>query len=248
MGRDVTEIVTVRDADALAHAAAEQFATIAEVAIATRRRFTVALAGDSTPCAAYALLATEAFRKRMDWERTEVFWGDERCVPPAHADSNYRMAQEALLAHVCIPAQQVHRVRCEADPQRAAADCAQELDVVFADRPPRTQPRLDLILLGMGEDGHTASLFPDTPAIREMTRPVVAHYVHKLGAWRITFTPALINAAANVTFLVAGADKAERLREVLGGPYQPDRLPAQVVRPTDGRLLWLVDATAAGCL
>jgi 6-phosphogluconolactonase len=288
----MAEIRTYPDSDRLARAAAQQFRTLAAGAIAAHGLFAVALAGGSTPRAAYALLATEEFAARpstesilskaeglrtgVDWSRVHIFWGDERCVPPDHPDSNYRMVRETLLDHIPLPARNVHRIRGEINPEEAAADYERTLRSFFAQQPKRhycgtggtccatgeketrvlpipsvvsaVEPRFDLVLLGMGQDGHTASLFPGTAALHEGARWVVAHYVDKLSAWRVTLTPVVFNAAAHVTFIVSGAGKAERLREVLAGPYQPDVLPAQVVRPTDGRLLWLVDAAAAAHL
>ena len=240
------------DATSLASAAAAHFVERAAAAIKTRGRFAVALSGGSTPRATYALLADPEFAHRIDWARIHVFWGDERCVPPDHLDSNYRVARETLLDHVPIPVKNVHRVRGEIDPERAAEEYERTLRDFFAARPGAAE--FDLILLGMGSDGHTASLFPGTAAIWERTRWVVAHHVHrsggidKLGAWRVTLTPVVINAAAQVTFLVAGENKAQRLREVLTGPFQADLLPAQIVQPADGRLLWLLDAAAAAHL
>ena len=228
------------DAASLARAAAEHFITLATAAIAARGQFVVALSGGSTPRATYTLLARDEFAARVDWPRVHVFWGDERCVPPDHPESNYRMARETLLDKIPIPAENVHRIRGELPPDQAATAYQAELEAVLG-----AGGRFDLILLGMGEDGHTASLFPGTAAIHEQTRWVVAHYVDKLSVWRVTLTPVVINAAAHVTFLVSGAGKAERLREVLDGPHQPDVLPVQIVRPTDGRLLWLADAAAA---
>jgi 6-phosphogluconolactonase len=241
--RLMAEIRTYPASDRLARAAAEHFVTLAADRRRVGRRFAVALAGGSTPRAAYALLATEEFAARVDWSCVHVFWGDERCVPPDDPDSNYRMAREALLDKIPIPTENVHRMRGELPPDEAAAAYQAELEAVLG-----AGGRFDLILLGMGADGHTASLFPGTAALHEGARWVVAHYVDKLAAWRVTLTPAAINAAAQVTFIVSGAGKAERLREVLAGPYQPDVLPAQIVRPTDGRLLWLVDAAAAAHL
>jgi 6-phosphogluconolactonase len=248
----MVEIRTYPDAASLAWAAAEHFVTLAVEAIAARGQFAVALSGGSTPRATYALLASDEFAARVDWSRVHVFWGDERCVPPDHPDSNYQMAREALLDHVPLPARNVHRIRGEINPKEAAADYEHMLRSFFA-RNPRGKvarddepiPRFDLVLLGMGEDGHTASLFPATAALHEQTRWVVAYYVDKLSAWRVTLTPVAINAAAHVTFVVFGAAKAERLREVLAKPYQPDALPAQIVRPANGHLLWLADAGAA---
>jgi 6-phosphogluconolactonase len=245
--RELEAIEVYPDAAHLARAAANHFVTLAGEAIASRGRFAVALAGGSTPRAAYALLASDEYAPRVDWSRVQVFWGDERCVPPDHLDSNYRMACEALLDHVSIPEENVHRMRGELEPTQAAAEYEYVLGALFSassgDR--KAELRFDLILLGMGDDGHTASLFPGTEAIHEQTRRVVAHYVKKLKAWRITLTPVVINAAANVTFLVSGSGKAERLSQVLTGPYQPDVLPAQIVNPDRGRLRWLVDAAAA---
>ncbi|MFB0537295.1 MAG: 6-phosphogluconolactonase [Anaerolineae bacterium] len=235
----MAEIRTYPDAASLARAVAEHFITLATAAIAARRRFVVALSGGSTPRATYALLATEEFATRVDWSRVQVFWGDERCLSPDHPDSNYRMAREVLLDKIPIPPGNVHRIRGELPPDQAAATYQTELEAVLG-----AGGRFDLILLGMGADGHTASLFPDTAALHEQTRWVVAHYVDKLRAWRVTLTPVAINAATHVTFIVSGPGKAERLQQVLAEPYQPDALPAQIIRPTDGHLLWLVDAAA----
>ncbi len=235
------------DVAALARATARHFIAIAEKAIAARRLFAVALSGGSTPRRAYQLLCQEEFAARIDWAQVHIFWGDERCVPPDHPDNNYRMARETLLDHVPIPAENVHRMRGEMEPLRAAAEYERELRGFFSlpAREGQAVGRFDLVLLGMGSDGHTASLFPHTQALHEEARWVVAQYVDKLGGWRLTLTPPMINAAANVTFLISGADKAERLRDVFTGPYRPEELPAQIVKPHHGRLRWLVDAAAA---
>jgi 6-phosphogluconolactonase len=238
------------DVAVLAQAAARHFANLATEAIAARGRFAVALAGGTTPKLMYATLASDDFATQVDWSRVHVFWGDERCVASDHPDSNYRMAYEALLDHVPLPAANVHRLRGELEPAQAAIEYEQVLRAFFGKPPERKQRkmvpggRFDLILLGMGDDGHTASLFPGTAAIGEHERWVVAHYVEKLGVWRVTLTPAVINAAANVIFIVSGAGKSERLRQVLTGPRNPAALPAQIVRPDPGHLLWLVDAAA----
>jgi len=232
----------------LAQAAAEQFVTLAQEAIARRGRFSVALAGGSTPRCTYTLLGHEPFASQVDWTHVHIFWGDERCVPPDHPESNYRMARETLLDRLPIPAANVHRIPCEQAPEQAATAYEATLRAFFTEGETPSEgnptPRFDLVLLGMGEDGHTASLFPGTAALHEEERWVVATYVEKLGAWRVTLTPVVLNAAAHVTFLVAGERKARRLQEVLMGPYQPDRLPAQIVRPRHGRLTWLVDTEA----
>ncbi len=233
------------DADALARAAAELVAVLAEEAIAARGRFAVALAGGSTPRTTYALLATEEFASRLDWPRIHIFWGDERCVPPDRLDSNYFQARQALLDRVPVLASNIHRIPCEREPTHAAIVYERTLQAFFTPHAPGRISRFDLVILGMGPDGHTASLFPGTAALREQKRWVVAQYIECLAAWRVTLTPLVINSAAHVVFLVSGADKAERLQEVLAGPRQPDRLPAQIVRLSDGQLLWLVDAAAA---
>jgi 6-phosphogluconolactonase len=236
------DITIAPDAEGLRVAAAEQFVALAAAAVAARGIFTVALAGGGTPRPVYELLATEPFVQRVDWPRVHVFFGDERCVGPDDPQSNYRMAREALLARVPLPAANVHRIRGEEPPELAALAYELELRAFFRTERP---PTLDLIWLGMGENGHTASLFPGTAALRERVRWVVAQYVEVVGSWRITFTPSLINAAREAAFLVEGAGKATTLRRVLHGPYEPDVLPAQLVRPA-GRLRWLVDAAANG--
>jgi 6-phosphogluconolactonase len=237
-------IWTHADPDALADAAAELFAGAASAAQLVQGRFSVALAGGSTPRALYARLAGPDVR--VDWSHVHVFWSDERCVPPGDPDSNYRMAHEALLAHVPLPAGNLHRIRGELDPPQAADEYERELRAFFGD----DAPQFDLVLLGLGDDGHTASLFPGSPALHETRRWVVA--VEHDGpppplVPRVTFTPPVLNAARSVIFLVAGRAKAARLAEVLHGPHQPDVLPAQIVRPS-GLLVWMVDEAAAGAL
>jgi 6-phosphogluconolactonase len=173
-----------------------------------------------------------------------VLWGDERCVPPDDPASNFRMVREALLDHVAIPAGQIHRMRGEDDPRTAAAAYERELRALF----PAGSPRFDLVLLGLGDNGHTASLFPGLGAVRESARWVVAEHVSEVGMWRLTLTPAAIDAAAAIVFLVAGRDKAAMLARVLEGPRDIDARPAQAIAPAEGRLIWLVDVAAAGAL
>jgi len=235
----------------LANEAAALFARGAEEACAARGAFSVALAGGSTPERLYRLLSGEGdplYRARIPWKRIDWFWGDERHVAPDHAESNYRMACEALLSKVPVRDGSVHRIRAE-NPDAGAAAEAYEAEIRAHFQPrPGALPRFDLILLGMGSDGHTASLFPGTDVLRVSERWVAAPHVPKLAARRITLTPLVINAAAQVIFLVAGAEKAETLREVLEGPQEPDRLPSQLVRPEAGRLVWLLDRQAASRL
>ncbi|MDT7042429.1 6-phosphogluconolactonase [Candidatus Nitronereus thalassa] len=233
---------------ALTTAAAEHVIHQASLAINLRKKFTIALAGGSTPKNLYALLASPEYRTRLDWEKVEFFWGDERHVPPDHADSNYRMAHEAILGPLQIPETHIHRIQGElADAQEAA----NRYESLLRNRLASTDsaiPQLDLVLLGMGPDGHTASLFPGTDAVHESTRLVVAPWVEKFQTFRITMTPALINHAYQVTFLISGGEKAQVLREVKEGPYQPDALPSQVIKPLSGHLTWLLDQEAASNL
>lgn len=239
----MSKVTVYPDGDSLARGASEYVVRLASEAMATRGRFSVALSGGSTPRALFTLLATPEVAVRVDWPRVEVFWGDERCVPPDHPDSCYRMAKETLLDHVAIPTENIHRIRGEADPAAATVAYEETLRGFFGD-----SPRFDLILLGVGDDGHTASLFPGTKALDEQQRWVVANYVEKLAKWRITLTAPAINAAAHVAFLVSSAGKAERLREVLHGEFRPHLLPSQLIKPERGELVWLLDAAAAAKL
>jgi 6-phosphogluconolactonase len=236
------------DVQALSEAAAHEWVRSAHEAVAARGRFTVALSGGSTPKRLYQLLAAEPFRSQLDWGRVEIFWGDERCVPPDHADSNYRMAREALLTHLPIPAEHVHRIEAErSDRDAAARDYEATLARVFGIAVSTEPPAFDLVLLGMGPDGHTASLFPHTAALEETKRWVVANPVPQLHTERLTLTRPILNRAREVLFLVAGADKAERVVEVLTGPADPLRLPSQSIQP-EGQLLWFLDRAAAARL
>jgi 6-phosphogluconolactonase len=227
-------------ADDVMRAAAEGFVDRARAAIGERGRFAVALSGGSTPRALYALLAAEPYAARVDWDRVDVFWSDERAVGPDDPASNYGMARAALLDHVAVPAANVHRIRGEDAPERAAAAYETELRHEMPDG------RLDLVLLGMGADGHTASLFPGTAAIRENERWVVAHHVAAVAAWRNTLTPVAINSARedSVSWCVAGK-KPRRCTGCLTVRTIPTRCPPRSSRPRDGDVRWLVDAAAA---
>jgi 6-phosphogluconolactonase len=245
------EIKIFSDRDQLFHAAAAHVAQTASEAIQKRGRFSMALSGGSTPKPVYAKLAKAEYSSLIDWSRVHIFWGDERCVAPDDPQSNYRMARETLLDRVPIPQANIHRIHGESEPLHSAQAYVQELQSMFGGQTEQGGPPpsgLDLILLGMGDDGHTASLFPGSAAIAEQKRWVMAQYVEVFKMWRITLTPVFINTARNITFIVSGQDKAARLREVLEGPPQPMSLPAQAIRPTQGRLLWLVDKAAASGL
>lgn len=244
-----SEIEILADTAALADAAAELFANAAKRAIAASGGFVVALSGGSTPQRTYERLARAPFASRIQWSAVHVIWGDERCVSPAEADSNYRMASDALLAHVPLPPANVHRIRGEDDPASAAASYEEELRALLQTPmgSPSTEPgrRIDLALLGLGDNGHTASIFPESEAARETVRWVMTESVDASPSCRITLTAPLLNAAAEVLFLVSGKTKAEMLARVLDGPRRPLDLPAQLIAPSNGRLRWLVDVAAA---
>jgi 6-phosphogluconolactonase len=225
-------------------AAAEEVVRTANESIAQRGLFTIALSGGSTPKSLFTLLATNA-RSSFNWEQTFFFWGDERHVPPEDDESNYRMAQEAMLSKVPVPRGNVFRIPTEnPDADAAALSYEQTLGKFFALEPGQF-PRFDLILLGMGPDGHTASLFPETAALQEKSRLVVANWVEKLKTSRITFTLPVLNAARCVAFLVSGTDKAAVLRTVLQSDVPGEQYPSKLVRPSDGKLIWFLDRAAS---
>jgi 6-phosphogluconolactonase len=234
------ELVILEDPLKVAHAAAEQFVRAARAVLADRRRFSVALAGGSTPRATYEILAQQ-MAARVDWGAVEVFFGDERCVPPDDKDSNYRMAREALLDHVPLGADRVHRMLGERPPEEAAASYAEVLTRVLG-----AEARLDLIMLGMGPDGHTASLFPGTAALEERAKKVVANHVAKLDTWRLTLSAPEINLGHEVLIVTCGDEKADALAQVFHAPQ--GTVPIQLVRPLSGQVTWLVDKKAAAKL
>jgi len=227
-----------KDAVELSRAAADLFVTLAVQSIRERGRFLVALSGGSTPMALYRLLA----REPIDWTRIHVFWGDERLVPPEDAENSYGQAREALLKHIPIPTENIHRVASELDPVAAARDYASILREFAA--PPLDWPRFDLVLLGLGEDGHTASLFPGSPV--DATEPVIAVTAQYQGrpARRVTLTPLVFNAARQVIFLVTGANKAVTLKGVFSDYNSSEQVPAKRIQPADGQVTWLVDKAA----
>ncbi len=227
----------------LAEATADAFVAAARDAVAARKRFAVALAGGTTPRRAYALLAQEPRRSSVHWDSVRFYFGDERCVPPDDPESNYRTARIALLDPIGAPPEHVYRMRGEIEPQAAALEYARVLRDTLDDA-----PQLDLCMLGMGADGHTASLFPGEDPLTDDDALVRAVYAASLDMWRITFTPKVINNAREVLFGVGGVQKASALHAVREGAHDPTRYPAQVVEPHAGRLLWLVDAAAASGL
>jgi 6-phosphogluconolactonase len=237
--KDPRELIILPDADSLARTAAERFIALAKAALAERGRFRVALSGGSTPLPTYELLAREPFAAQVDWEQVHFFWGDERCVPPDHPESNYRAARAALLDEIAVSPQNIHPIPCQHRPTRAARLYQEELETSLGPR-----GAFDLILLGMGTDGHTASLFPDTTALAEQKRWVTDNYTKKLKAWRVTLTLPAINRARQIIFMVSGATKASTLARVWAG----EPLPAGMVQPASGRLTWLIDQAAASDL
>ncbi len=232
----------------LSRRAADLVLGAASAAVAARGRFAAAISGGRTPRCLYELLAGTGYSRRLPWGGMHLFFGDERCVPPDDPASNYRMVKESLLDHVPIPPANVHRMAGEdADPRRAAAAYEQELRIFFA-LSGGAIPRFDLILLGIGEDGHTASLFPGTQALAESRRLVVANDVPALGTYRLTLTLPVINAASTVAFLVSGAEKAGVVKQVYTQEGLPAAFPAQLVQPVPGQLLFLIDRAAAAAL
>jgi 6-phosphogluconolactonase len=233
----------------IASYASREVVRISAEAVSARGVFSIALSGGSTPKMLYALLAEHpTLRKSLPWDKMQVFFGDERHVGPGHADSNFQMATDAMLSKVALPQQQIHRIKGEyVDAEQAAAEYEDEIRRQFNLRSGEF-PRFDLLLLGMGNEGHTLSLFPGTKVLHETQRIVARNWVGKLYTERITLTAPAANAAANIVFMVTGSDKACALKAVLEGPHEPDQLPAQMIQPSQGALSWLIDAAAGSML
>jgi len=238
------ERIVCKDIPELSARAAVEFVRLANQCVGTGGRFVVTLSGGGTPKSLYSLLANAELRAQIPWAQSHFFWGDERCVRPDHPDNNYRTAFESLLSKVPVPKENIHRIEAELAPEAAAAKYERTIRDFFQ-LSGVGWPRFDLILLGLGDDGHTASLFPGCEALNETARVVVATYVEKLKSYRITLTLPVLNHAANIFFLVAGEGKAAVLREVL---QRSKNLPAQQIVPVDGRLVWFLDEAAASSL
>ena len=248
----VTTAVTYRvlkNPAELSQAMAEYILESVEVSVAARGVARIAISGGNTPKQTFDVLADPAqpYLKHMPWEKVELFWVDERCVPPDNKDSNYRMTREALLDKVPLPAGKVFRIEGELDPEEAAARYESAIRSKFRLEGAEL-PTFDMVALGMGDDGHTASLFPHTEALHELGRIAVANHVPQMNTWRITLTWPVINQARDVVFLIQGGDKAEVLKEVLYGTYDPETRPSQLIRPKSGNLLFLLDSAAAASL
>jgi 6-phosphogluconolactonase len=248
MPRPVTVTYRISPTPAeVAKAAAQLFTDAVVNAASARGVARVAISGGTTPKAMFALLAAEPFASQVPWDKLDLFWVDERCVPPDHADSNYRMTKEALLSKVPLPADRIHRMEGELAPEVAAARYESTIRNAFRLEGAQT-PTFDLILLGMGDDGHTASLFPHTEGLNDLTHIVIANHVPQKDTWRITLTSPVINQGREVAFPIEGAAKAQVLHDVLLGPFQPDTYPSQIIRPASGRLTLLLDSAAAAKL
>jgi 6-phosphogluconolactonase len=234
-----TEIIVVRDASALTKDAARRIIAAAEAKLAANNCFfSLVLSGGSTPKALYELLASDPYKSQLNWSKVDVFFGDERCVPPDDKESNYLMAHVAMLSKLPLPEPNIHRMRGELPPEQAAIEYGKQLKERFHDDGP------DFVLLGMGDDGHTASLFPGTAALDETEHRCVANYVPRMDTWRVTMTYPFLNKAVQVLIMVAGQSKAARIKQVLDGPRDPHTLPIQGIAPA-GKLTWLLDEGAA---
>lgn len=246
--RSHTQLRLFDDPEGMARAVADGLLRWTASRMEAGERFTIALSGGSTPIHLFKLLGEEPYRNRMPWHRIHFFWGDERMVPPDHEESNFGNADRALLRRLQLPSDQIHRIRGEvADPDEAADEYAAELRRLFKLREGEL-PRFDLVLLGMGTDGHVASLFPGNPALWENRKLVTSAYLPRPGIHRITLTCPVINNAACIVFMVAGEEKAEILQRALEGPLQPQLLPAQLIRPQEGEFMWYIDRAAGRLL
>ena len=239
------QLIIKKNPTELAKAAADLITKQINEVLQKKDRFTIALSGGSTPKALHELLAKPPYVEQIPWAQLHIFWGDERYVPIDDEQSNAGMAYDTLLGHVYTPEPQIHVWRTDLDPDAAAADYDRILHEYFKDT---DEPTFDLVLLGMGDDGHTLSLFPGTNVVHEQTAWTKAYFLTQQSMFRLTLTAALVNRAACVLFLVAGPKKAEPLKEVLEGTYNPDKYPSQVIKPSSGELIWLVDEKAAADL
>lgn len=239
------KIEVLPDLEALSLRAASTFVSTSRNSIAAKKRFAVAISGGSTPRRLYMLLGSDAYRHQVDWQHVHLFWADERCVPKEDEASNFRTAFDTLLSKVAIPDKNIHRIKGEEVPDKAARDYEEEMRRFFGES---ERPRFDLIILGMGEDGHTASLFPGSKSLDETVRLAIPVYLEESQKNRITLTLPVLNDADQILFLVAGPSKAAVLFEILGDGEKRKRFPAGMIRPTHGTMTWLVDHEAAGRL
>jgi 6-phosphogluconolactonase len=250
MPRPITVTAKVASsASEVAQLAATYLTEAVTSAVAARGIARIAVSGGSTPKAVFELLAdpTAPFLTRIPWQNLQLFWVDERCVPPTHEDSNFRMTRAAMLDKVPLPVENIHRMEGELDPEEAASRYEAEIRNAFRLEGAQT-PTFDLVILGLGPDGHTASLFPHTEGLNEMSRIVIANHVPQKDVWRISLTWPVITQGREVAFLIEGEEKAEMIRTVFTGPYNPEQYPAQLIRPASGKLTLLLDTAAAAGL
>ena len=238
------EVTVFPDIDALSHAAAERFVSLSRAAIQSHGRFATALSGGSTPRRLYSLLGSSPYAEKIDWKRVCIFWADERCVTPSHEDSNYKLAADAMLLKAAVPEEHIYRIHGEEGPGPAAARYEEELHRFFA---PAPKPVFDLVILGAGVDGHTASLFPGSALLQEKTKTAVPVYLEKSGGDRVSLTLPVLNQAAHILFLVSGKDKSDIVYEVLKSG-NAKQYPAGLVMPANGTLFWYIDRAAASRL
>lgn len=238
------EVFFLDDAEAVGLRASSIFKERAKAAVASKGRFSVAVSGGSTPLRLYEILGG-ALRKDIPWDRTDIFWADERCVAPGHEDSNYKMVYEALISRTDVPAVNIHRIKGEMSPEEAAEEYEGELRRFFANSGP---PAFDLVVLGLGEDGHTASLFPESTVLSEKVRFAVPVYVERLRNWRITLTIPVLNNSSSILFLVTGLKKAGILKEILTDSAAGQKYPAGLISPVAGVVTWLIDREASSLL
>lgn len=241
----MAQIHTFPNEAQLAQAAAKAIVETGVEKVSSQGRFTLVLSGGETPKDTYRMLPEMASALGLDWNSVFILFGDERCVPPDHPDSNYGMVQKTLLSQIEIPEGNILPMRCTVSPDDAAHAYEDTLRELLTNQ---WDGRLDLVLLGIGPDAHTASLFPGSTALEETSRLVTPVYVDKLESWRLTLTPAALNSAERIMFLVQGEAKSEAVKHVFENPYSPQRWPAQVVQPEDGRVDWFMDEAAASRL
>jgi len=241
-GRPKLWVQVLSDLEAISHRAASIFVKTGRDAIDGNRRFFVAISGGSTPRRLYVLLASEEYSHQIDWERVHFFWVDERCVPKDHEESNFKVSFDSVLSKVSMPVENIHRIMGEEDPEKAARDYENEIRESFGTG---DWPVFDLIILGMGSDGHTASLFPGSKSLEERERLTVPVYLEKPKINRITLTLPVLNHASQILFLVSGRSKATVLSQVLGDGHERDRYPAGLINPIHGDIIWLIDQEAA---
>jgi 6-phosphogluconolactonase len=239
------KIEVLSDLEALSHRAASIFLDASKNSIKTQKRFAVALSGGLTPRRMYTLLGSKSYHDKIEWRHVHLFWADERCVPKENEESNFRLAYESFLSKISVPASNIHRVKGEEDPEKAGKDYENDMRKFFGIS---GIPVFDLTILGMGEDGHTASLFPDSKALEEKIRLALPVYMKRPKCDRVTLMLPILNNSAQILFLVSGPSKANIVNEILGKEGKKERYPAGLINPSRGNIIWLIDRQAAANL